>query len=94
VHPDIPDRWKKIHQDCLHGAIRKQQEDSFTRTNGCLGWVRWEIHPWYDQNQEIGGIILFSEVITDLVNARQKAQESDRLKRIFLANMVTKSAHP
>jgi len=87
VHPDIPDRWKKIHQDCLHGAIRKQQEDSFTRTNGCLVWVRWEIHPWYDQNQEIGGIILFSEVITDLVNARQKAQESDRLKRIFLANM-------
>jgi signal transduction histidine kinase len=39
-----------------------------------LDWVRWEIRPWYETNNEIGGVILFSEVITE----RKRAEEEIR----------------
>mgnify|MGYP002400702094 FL=1 len=64
VFPEISERWKEIHRRCLAGAVERSEEDPFPRKDGDLDWVRWEIHPWQDIDGEIGGIILFSEVIT------------------------------
>ncbi len=64
IFPDIPARWKAIHQHCLSGAIEKCDEDPFPRADGRIDWVRWEIHPWHTGEGTIGGIIIFSEVIT------------------------------
>lgn len=72
VFPELTQRWKDIHQRCLAGAIEKNEEEPFIRSDGSIDWVRWEIHPWYKTPGEIGGIILFSEVITE----RKKAEES------------------
>ncbi|MBI5303061.1 MAG: PAS domain S-box protein [Chloroflexi bacterium] len=74
VFPEIPERWKEIHRRCLAGAIEQAGEDPFPRANGELDWVRWEIRPWYVHTGEIGGIILFSEVITE----RKRAEEEIR----------------
>lgn len=65
VFPEIPERWREIHRRCLAGAVEKCEEDSFLRSDGKTDWVRWEICPWYSTEGEIGGIILFSEVITE-----------------------------
>lgn len=83
VFPEIPERWKEIHRRCLAGAIEKADEDPFPRKDGKLDWVRWEIRPWHETNGEIGGIILFSEVITE----RKLAQEELRLSRDRLAEL-------
>lgn len=64
VFPDIPQRWKDIHQRCLAGAVEYCAEDPFPREDGRLVWIRWEIHPWHHANGNIGGIIMFTEVIT------------------------------
>ncbi|MBW8079063.1 MAG: PAS domain S-box protein, partial [Gallionella sp.] len=64
IFPDLPARWKAIHQHCLAGAIEKCEEDPFPRANGSVDWVRWEIHPWHTGTGDIGGIIIFTEVIT------------------------------
>ncbi len=79
VFPDLPDRWKVIHQNCLAGAMEVCEEDQFLRADGSLEWVRWEIHPWRTSTHEIGGIILFSEVITEQKQAQQKIQEQAAL---------------
>jgi len=71
IIPDISEHWKDIHQRCLKGAIEKNEEDIFTRSDGSKEWIRWEIHPWYKANNEIGGIIMFTEMIT----ARKQATE-------------------
>jgi PAS domain S-box-containing protein len=74
IFPEISERWKEIHRRCLAGAIEKEEEDPFPRMDGTLDWVRWEIHPWNDRSGEIGGIILFSEVITERKLAEKQVQ--------------------
>jgi len=43
------------------------------------GWTgcRWEIQPWYEASGEIGGIILFSEVITERKQMEETLRESE-----------------
>lgn len=77
VFPEIPQRWKDIHQRVLKGAIERADEDRFERSDGSVDWVRWELLPWYDAHGEIGGIIMFTEVIT----ARKQAEEELRRQR-------------
>ncbi|MEW6168292.1 MAG: HD domain-containing phosphohydrolase [Pseudomonadota bacterium] len=75
VFPEIPERWKEIHRRCLAGAIEQSDEDSFQRADGTLDWLRWEIRPWFEADHSIGGIILFSELITE----RRRAEHRLRL---------------
>ncbi|PIP42185.1 MAG: hypothetical protein COX19_01680, partial [Desulfobacterales bacterium CG23_combo_of_CG06-09_8_20_14_all_51_8] len=93
VFPEIPERWREIHRRCLAGAIEKSEEDPFPRADGKMDWVRWEIHPWYETQGEIGGIILFSEVITDRKKAAEEInrinQELHTINRIILTCATT-----
>ncbi|MFN6558442.1 MAG: PAS domain S-box protein [Nostoc sp. ChiSLP01] len=62
---DIPPYWQEIHQRCLAGTIGESEENIFPVGEGTIHWVKWQINPWYDKDSgEIGGIIVFSEVIT------------------------------
>ncbi|MEG4805623.1 PAS domain-containing protein [Microcoleus sp. ARI1-B5] len=74
IFPELSDRWKQIHQRCLAGAVEMCPEDPFPRAEGSIDWVRWEIHPWRTNSGEIGGIIIFSEVITERKNAELALQ--------------------
>ena len=81
IFPETPERWKEIHRRCLADATEKAAEDPFPRADGIVDWVHWEIHPWYKASGEIGGIILFSEVITERKQAEEKLRESQELFR-------------
>lgn len=72
VFPAIPQRWKDIHQRCLTGVVEKSDEDFLTRRDGRMDCVRWKIDPWYKASGEIGGIIIFTEVITEDKSAQEK----------------------
>ncbi|HEX2682710.1 MAG TPA: PAS domain S-box protein, partial [Ferruginibacter sp.] len=71
IFPGLPQRWKDIHKRCLAGAIEKSEEDYMINADGSKSWLRWEVHPWRKAWGEIGGIIIFSEDITE----RKKAVE-------------------
>jgi len=70
VFPDAPKRWRKAHQRGLAGESVRMEEDNFVRADGRVEWTRWEIKPWY-AGGKVGGIILFTEVITQ----RKEAEE-------------------
>lgn len=87
VFPGIPQRWKEIHQRCLAGAIEKSEYDSFTRTDGSVDWVRWEVHPWYKASGEVGGIIMFTEVITERIKAEKELTNERNLLRALIDHL-------
>lgn len=65
VFPDIPERWRKVHSDCLNGKPQHQDEDYFILPDGSREWLRWEVIPWYESESVIGGLLLFTETITE-----------------------------
>jgi PAS domain S-box-containing protein len=72
VFPEVPERWKAVHRRCLTGAVEHAEEDPFTRADGQVQWLRWEVRPWHSAEGAIGGIVIFSEDIT----ARKRAEEA------------------
>jgi len=74
LFPEIPERWKEIHRRCLAGAVERAEEDRFERADGSTQWVRWEVRPWYSASDTVGGIIIFSEDVTE------RKQTEDALK--------------
>lgn len=83
IFPEIPDRWKAFHQRALAGEVIRAAEDPFVRLNGTVQWLRWEIRPWYDDTGAIGGILIFTEDITDLKNAEERLRRRNRALRLL-----------
>jgi diguanylate cyclase (GGDEF)-like protein/PAS domain S-box-containing protein len=80
IFPEISAPWKSVYRRCLAGGSEKREEDPFPRADGTLDWVHWDIHPWHRRTGEVGGLILFSEVVTERVRAAEKIR---RLNRIY-----------
>lgn len=72
--PEIPDRWKALHQRALAGEALHRDEDRFVRADCSVQWLRWAIHPWRTSEGAIGGIVIFSEDIT------QQRQDKEQLQ--------------
>jgi PAS domain S-box-containing protein len=87
VFPEISERWKEIHRRCMAGAVERAEADPFPRGNGKVDWVHWEIYPWYENEDEIGGIVLFSEVITERKLSEKALHESEeRFRKAFFTS--------
>ncbi|KAA2240204.1 response regulator [Chitinophaga agrisoli] len=95
VFPGIAQEWRAIYRRCLKGVVEKKDEDIW-RLRGSQRevYLKWEVRPWYLFEDEIGGIILFTQDITEarrhreeLKEARKQAEQASKAKSEFLANM-------
>jgi PAS domain S-box-containing protein len=65
VFPEMPQKWKDVHKRALNGEIVRNDDDSFIRPDGSITYTRWECRPWFKANGETGGMIAYTEVITE-----------------------------
>ncbi|MCX7922078.1 MAG: diguanylate cyclase [Clostridia bacterium] len=65
ILPDLPQKWKEVYGRCLKGEIEREEEDSYIGSDGSVEYIRWECRPWFDNKGQIGGIIVYTEVISE-----------------------------
>lgn len=94
VFPEISEEWKRVHQRGLNGEVLSKDKDKFIRADGTVFFTKWEVRPWKYSNGKIGGIVIFTEDITEqtklieeTIEAKNRAVKSDKLKSEFLANI-------
>ena len=95
VLPGLSERWREICDRCLLGFSEKSEE-SMWRPEGFDHdlYLRWEIIPWFNYESSIGGIMVFTQDITEsclqreeLQKAKLHAEQASVAKSEFLANM-------
>ena len=71
---DVSENWKEIFDRCLAGAVEKSESDLLPINKNQIEYIKWEIRPWRRLNGSIGGIIMFSEIITESEKKRKALQ--------------------
>ncbi len=86
IFPDLPQKWRDVHKRSLKGEVISKDEDPYYKEDGSVDWTKWETRPWYEKDGSIGGIIIYTEVITD-----QKKMEAQVYKEreIFKTTLLS-----
>lgn len=84
VFPEIPARWREIHQRVLNGAVERAEEDWFARLDGTREHIRWHCRPWYRNDGTVGGLVMYTEVITKRKQAERALRLSEQRLRAII----------
>jgi PAS domain S-box-containing protein len=93
VMPDLPLRWREAQVRVLAGEELAEQEDFVSHEDGSTIYLRWSLKPWRTVNGQIGGELLFTELITEEVVAKRALAESEARFRATFENAAVGIAH-
>jgi len=80
IFPGLPEAWKEEHLRALAGETIERDGEKFNSVDGSVQWLHREIRPWLDADGAVGGIVIFSEDVTE----RTRTQEQlERLGRTY-----------
>jgi len=72
IFQNTPENWRDAHRRGLAGEVVREPEDCYAHPDGTARWLRWEVRPWRDVDDAIGGIVIFTEDITHFRTSREK----------------------
>ena len=66
VFPGHTEPWQGAHRRGLEGeVVAADARDLVVRADSDAQWVRWEVRPWHTDDGGVGGIVVFTEDITE-----------------------------
>lgn len=77
MFPDQPERWKEVYPGVLAGAIERCERDPIRRPDGSVEWLQWEARPWHKPEGGVGGLILFTQFITQRIHIEEALRLSE-----------------
>lgn len=80
VFPTLPKRWREAHQRGMAGEVLRSDGDAFIARDGNNHEVRWEVQPWRHSTGEVGGILIYTDDVTEqraLENQYRQAQKME-----------------
>ena len=86
ILPEIAQR-QNIGEKDLTEEIASSIEDCWQRRDGRVDWLRWRLRSWNDCEGQIGGLLVFSETITERKLLEQKIQSTESQMRAVFAGM-------
>ncbi|MGB5369579.1 MAG: PAS domain-containing protein [Flavobacteriaceae bacterium] len=60
--------WQKVLNDCLKGKAVVNGKERFLDTEQKDRWFEWSNVPWYDERENVIGVIIQTEDVTEKVN--------------------------
>lgn len=96
LFPHIDDRWKAYYEKALQGETLRGAADPFPIGEESFLPVRWELHPWYltvdgpndETPREIGGLILFTEILQEVETAETDCQSLNESLKVQLQDQT------
>lgn len=79
VLPDLAGMMREAFDHALRGEVQTNDQYPYIRNDGLVQWFHWEMRPWYEDSGEMGGIVMFSEDITETRRTKVALQMRDRL---------------
>ena len=93
--PDT-EKFRAAHSRVLAGEVLRGEPEFLRLPNGETRWMSWNASPWREKDGRIGGILLISRDMTDLVEAQDDARKNRALNSIIVEHsplpMVVKAA--
>jgi len=86
VFPEIPQVWRDKHAQVLAEGIELRDDEGqrYVDHDGAVHWVRWSMAPWRTDDGRIGGLVLYTEMVTAAVEARHRLQAAEaRYRAVF-----------
>ena len=93
ISADVPKRWRDVHARCLAGAVESCDQDMLVRADGSVDWLRWEIRPWCTAAREVGGSVIFAEMITEQKRALEQLRLSEERLRLAITGAALGTWH-
>lgn len=84
IFPNLKSDWKTAFERVLQGETLSNFPDPLEENPRTQNWM---LQPWYNNEVEIGGLILTTSPIPQLIEEREAALQSAQVKANFLAQM-------
>jgi len=85
MFPSTPERIKAVHARAMNGEVLSSDDEVFVRPDGVAENTRWECRPWYAINNEVGGIVLYTEITTKAKQQEKIIKENQQLLKTLLS---------
>jgi PAS domain S-box-containing protein len=84
LFPSTYEKWRPVYDQCLAGESVRADRVEFLRGDGSVIWLQVELTPWRDGAGEIGGLIITSHDVTDMVAALERTERSEERMRLAI----------